>query len=275
MKTRKAKRAPKSSKGTRCASRGRSNKYQVGTSGFMVSRSQWLSLECLNCIEINSTFYNLPTPKVVDNWKALPDRVSFVIKASKYITHLKRLNDVKEAWNKLWTSISPLGKKLKAVLFQLPPSFGYSDVNLGRIKAMQAYIPKGIDIVFEFRNDTWFVPSTYEVFRKSKWCVAATYIQKKTGTSWMGTMPGGLNLPPRTAAFNYLRIHGARGYKGALTEGQLSDLRKALRKQKSSETYVMFNNTFFDPRSRSCTINDKKIKYAAVCNAVEFTNMLS
>ena len=71
-----------------------------------------------------------------------------------------------------------------------------------------------------------------------------------------------------------LRVHGARGYKGALSESQLVSLRKALRAQKSSETYVMFNNTFFDPRSRTCTVEGLKIKYAAVCNAVEFTNLL-
>lgn len=65
-----------------------------------------------------------------------------------------------------------------------------------------------------------------------KWCIAGTYIHKKPGTSWMETMPGGLNLPPRTAAFNYLRVHGARGYKGTLSESQLIYLRKALRAQK-------------------------------------------
>ena len=259
---------------TRCRTRSVSNKYQVGTSGFMVSRAQWLSLECLNCIEINSTFYSLPTAKVVSNWSELPERVSFVIKASKYITHIKRLKDVKEAWSKLWERISPMGKRLRAVLFQLPPSFAFSETNLDRIVAMHTYVPKGLNVAFEFRNDTWFRREVYEAFRKMKWCVAATYIQKKTGTSWLGTMPGGLNLPPRTAAFNYLRVHGARGYKGALSESQLISLRKALRSQKSSETYVMFNNTFFDPRSQTCTVEGQKIKYAAVCNAVEFTNLL-
>lgn len=259
---------------TRCRKRNESNKYQVGTSGFMVSRAQWISLECLNCIEINSTFYSLPTEKVISNWSKLPARVSFVIKASKYMTHIKRLKDVEEAWKELWGRISPLGKRLRAVLFQLPPTFGFSDTNLDRIVAMHEYIPRDLNVVFEFRNATWFRPDVYRAFRKMKWCVAGTYIQKKNGASWMGTMPGGLNLPPRTATFNYLRVHGARGYKGELSETQLISLRKALRAQKSLETYVMFNNTFFDPRSRTCTIGDQKIKYAAVCNAAEFTNLL-
>ena len=274
MKTKKRRSRKPSSNATLCRTRGRSNKYQIGTSGFMVSRSQWLALECLNCIEINGTFYRLPTAKVVDNWKQLPDRVSFVIKASKYITHIKRLKDVRDAWEQLWARISPLGRRLRGVLFQLPPSFNYTDVNLRRIVDMQKYIPKSLDVVFEFRNDSWFNTETYKIFRSSKWCVAATYIQKKAGTSWMGTMPGGLNLPPRTASFTYLRIHGARGYKGALSHETLVSLHKTLRKQKGTDTYIMFNNTFFDSRNETCTIEGQKIKYAAICNAVEFTNIL-
>ena len=211
---------------------------------------------------------------MVGNWNELPKRVSFVIKASKYITHTKRLKDVREAWNKLWKRIYPLRKRLRAIMFQLPPSFEFSDVNLGRIVEMHTYIPHDLKIAFEFRNYTWYRAEVYRAFSNMKWCIAGTYIHKKPGTSWMGTMPGGLNLPPRTAAFNYLRVHGARGYKGALSESQLIYLRKALRAQKSSETYVMFNNTFFDPRSQMCTIEDLNIKFAAIYNAVEFTDLL-
>ena len=90
----------------------------------------------------------------------------------------------------------------------------------------------------------------------------------------MGTMPGGLNLPPRTADFTYLRIHGARGSKGALNDETLREIRAQLKKQKGRKTFVMFNNTFFDPRSKYCTINGTKVKYAAVCNAVEFSNIV-
>jgi uncharacterized protein YecE (DUF72 family) len=257
-----------------CLLRDSGNKYQIGTSGFMVSRAQWLSLSCLNCIEINSTFYALPSAKVVENWKALPERVSFVMKASKYITHIKRLKDVEEAWTKFYTSIRPLGRRLRAVLIQLPPSYAFSSENLGRIVAMHRYVPEDLPIAVEFRHDSWFQDATYAAFRTMRWCICGTYVQKRKGAMWMGTMPAGLNLPPKTASFNYLRVHGARGYKGALGREQLESLQDALRKQRTRETYVMFNNTFFDPRSRSCTINGMRIKYAAVCNAVEFTDVI-
>ena len=108
-----------------------------------------------------------------------------------------------------------------------------------------------------------------------KWCIAGTYIQKKEGTTyWMGTMPSGLNLPPKTSAFNYMRIHGSRGYRGSLDRDELTKLRNSLNKQKCNESFVMFNNTFFDSRSKHCTVDGIKIKYAAVCNAAEFTNIV-
>ena len=80
-----------------CKTRAASNKYQIGTSGFMVSQSQWLGFKCLNCIEINGTFYRLPSPATVEKWRAFPPHMGIVIKASKYITHIKRLKDVKES----------------------------------------------------------------------------------------------------------------------------------------------------------------------------------
>ena len=258
-----------------CKTRNASNKYQIGTSGFMVSQSQWLDMKCLNCIEMNGTFYKLPSEKTIEKWRAFPSHVGIAIKASKYITHIKRLKDVKDAWNLLWEKISPLGDRLHCVLFQLPPSFSYKDENLQRIVDMKKYMPKDLRVAFEFRNISWFNKDTYKIFKKLKWCVAGTYIQKKTGTKWMGTMPGGLNLPPRTSNFTYLRIHGARGYKGSLSEDKLRDIRTAIKKQKGRKIFVMFNNTFFDPRSKFCIINGKKVKYAAVCNAVEFTNLIT
>ena len=241
----------------------------------MISQASWLKMDCLNCIEINGTFYRLPTPNTVERWRAFPSHVGIVIKASKYITHIKRLKDVKEAWNTLWSAIKPLGDKLHCILFQLPPSFSYKPENVQRIKDMHKYIPRNLKIAFEFRHAGWFNPETYKVFRGLHWCVAGTYIQKKDGTAWMGTMPGGLNLPPATTNFTYMRIHGARGYKGALSESTLRQIRTALNKQRGgNRKFVMFNNTFFDPRSGHCTIGNTKVKYAAVCNAVQFTNLV-
>ena len=249
-------------------------KYQIGTSGFMVSQNIWFKLDCLNCIEINSSFYRLPSKETIEKWRNFPENVGVTIKASKYITHIKRLHDVEEGWKILWNSIEPLGSKLQAILFQLPPSFTYNDENMKRIMKMHKYIPTHLNIVFEFRDISWFTKDVYDNFKKMGWCIAGTYIIKQTGSSWMGTMPAGLKLPPRTSSFNYLRIHGNRGYKGSLDSNQLKDIKQKMDKQGGDKSFVMFNNAFFDPRSNFCTVNKYKIRYAAVCNAVEYSSLL-
>ena len=90
----------------------------------------------------------------------------------------------------------------------------------------------------------------------------------------MGTMPPGLNLPPKTAPYNYMRIHGSRGYKGRLDEEKLRSISTALKEQVPSHSYTMFNNTFFTKKNDYCLINNKVVKYAAVLNAAEFSKIL-
>ena len=229
-------------------------------------------MPCLNCIELNSSFYRIPSDRLIGSLNKLPDRIDIVIKASKYITHIKRLKDVEEAWGKLWSQISKLGPKLKCVLFQLPPSFNKTDVNVERIQAMKKYLPSNIDIAFEFRNKSWLEDSTYEVFRALDWCVVGTFIEKRQGQTWVGTMPNGLYMPPKTANYNYIRIHGKKGWKGQLSKAQLREIRDAMDGQAVRTSYVMFNNTFFDPRSGHCMVEGERVGYAAVCNAVEFAD---
>ena len=270
MKTRKRSRTARGQKSLKCGRR-HDDRLMVGTSGFMVSQSKWSQLACLNCIEINSTFYRVPTEKVVRGWMELPAHVGFVVKASKYITHIKRLKDVSDAWSLLWKAIAPLGKRLKCVLFQLPPSFSMKPENLSRITIMKKFLPKGVNIAFEFRNKSWFIDPVYTKMRKLKWCVVATFVQKTDGESWMGNMPSGLLLPPLTCDFSYLRVHGMKGYKGELGDNVLSSIRKSLTSQGPKFSIVMFNNTFFKQRSDYCTVDGEKIKYAAVCDAARFS----
>jgi len=266
---------PKLMSNVACPAREAAAKYQVGTSGFMVSKSLWTRLPCLNCIEINSTFYHLPQASTVERWKELPPRVGVVIKASKYITHQKRLHDVREAWERLWALIQPLGRRLRCVLFQLPPSFHYNDVNMVRVTDMRSYLPDGLDVAFEFRDKSWFVDPVYDKMKSARFCMVGTFIKKSENAKWLGTMPKGLLLPPRTARISYLRVHGGRGYRGSLTQAQLEEIRGALAGQETQNTFVMFNNTFFDRRGQYCDVAGHQVKYAAVCNAAQFASSLT
>jgi len=246
-------------------------RFQVGTSGFMTTQKQWCKMGALNCIEFNSSFYKIPSDKSIENLLSLPDNISVIIKVSKYITHIKRLKDIKDAWLRLWQQISKLRSKLKCVLFQMPPSFMQTCLNIQRIIDIKSYVSDDLNVAFEFRHISWLNKYTTELFNKLKWCIVGTYIIKQNNSKWIGTMPSGLCIYDETCNFNYIRIHGKKGWKGLITNVELQKIKERMAVQKVSTSIVMFNNTFFEHKTTERKlINDLPIKYAAVQNAVEF-----
>ena len=261
--------------------RTRRTKYQIGTSGFMTSRKRWDSLSCLNAIEYNSSFYSLPTEASLKKLnESLPEGVEVVAKVSKYITHTKRLKDVEESWKLFWDRMSFLGKeRFRTVLFQMPPTFKRSDITVARIQALKTYIPEDVNVVFEFRDVSWLTNETYELFKELRWCISGTWIQKTdTNVKWMGTMPPGLYIPPRTAPYSYLRVHGQRGFRGYLSADQLAAIKNRLSKISVETSYVFFNNVFFPDRKDYCLVEtalgEIPMSYSAVCNAIEMANSI-
>ena len=254
------------------------NKFLVGTSGYIGSKNQWLSIPNLNCLEVNSTFYRLPTENSINNLLSLTQNpehkdLVFSVKVSRFITHIKRFNDCKEAWVKFNNSIKGLGDKLKVFLFQTPPSFKYNKINFERLKKL-TFLPKtgsNLNIVFEFRDKSWFdKEDVVRLFKRDNWVMGGTLINSK---GWLGTMPDGIHLPTKTANCCYLRIHGGRGYRGNYDKKQLKKIMVAMDNQKCGINYVIFNNVFFSDRGKTCKINKKKIRYAALCNAETFGNL--
>jgi uncharacterized protein YecE (DUF72 family) len=132
------------------------------------------------------------------------------------------------------------------------------------------YLPKNIDIVFEFRDKSWFNKDIVSLFKSKGWVIGGTLIKKKKGQYWMGDMPDGMHLPNKTTNCTYLRIHGARGYRGSFKLNQLKEIKKKVMAKGTKTNYVIFNNVFFDNRSETCSIKKKKIRYAALCNASKF-----
>jgi len=257
-------------------------KFITGTSGYIGSRSDWLDMPDVDCLEINSTFYKLPTESSIKNYVELtktPDHKNLVysVKVSKFITHMKRLNDCKSAWQIFHKSVKGLGDRLRVFLFQLPPSFKYNDVNLSRLEKL-TYLPKTtakLNIVFEFRDSSWFnKKDVISLFKKNSWVIGATLINKeKSSNKWMGDMPGGLHLPERTTNCTYLRIHGGRGFRGEYDKKELDNIEKQILLKKTTTNYVIFNNVFFNKRGKTCKYNKRSIRYAALCNASEFGKM--
>lgn len=114
-------------------------------------------------VEINNTFYRMPTEKAVAAWAEItPERFKLTLKAPKLITHIKRLRECEEPVRRFLEVAATLGPKLGALLFQLPP-FARKDVPL--LEVFLALLPAGARVTFEFRHASWFDDETYAALR--------------------------------------------------------------------------------------------------------------
>jgi uncharacterized protein YecE (DUF72 family) len=159
-------------------------------------------LERFDTVEINNSFYRLPAKSAIEGWcRETPPNFCFAVKASRYITHNRKLNDPVNTVEKFMTVIEKLEKRLGPVLFQLPPLW---KLNLERLEQFLGGLPKHHRYVFEFRNPTWNVPEVYALLRRHN---AAYCIYELAG----------YQSPIQiTADFAYVRLHGpgANKYQG-------------------------------------------------------------
>src|SRR5216683_4317133 len=152
-------------------------KLHVGTSGY--SYKEWKgnfypedlpAKEMLSyysrrlpAVEINNTFYRLPQPSMIENWKAqVPAQFRFSIKATQRITHIKRLNNVADETKYLLETAALLEERLGVVLFQLPPNM---KKDADRLKTFLDLLPADTRAAFEFRHETWFDDETFDLLR--------------------------------------------------------------------------------------------------------------
>jgi uncharacterized protein YecE (DUF72 family) len=153
-------------------------KIHVGTSGY--SYKEWKGIfypekisptemlrfysERLGAVEINNTFYHMPTESVLNSWAGqVPDDFVFALKAPQVMTHFKRLKNVDEEAEYLFRTLAVLKKKLGPVLFQFPRSFRADPPAL---KSLLALIPGRISCAFEFRNPSWYDGEILDLLRK-------------------------------------------------------------------------------------------------------------
>jgi len=148
-------------------------------------------------VEVNNTFYRMPTPKAVEAWAAgVPEGFVFVLKAPQRITHFARLRDVDEPVRLFCDTARALGAKLGPLLFQLPPNF---KVDTGRLADLLALLPPGVRAAFEFRNATWFTNEVY------------TRLAGKNAALCIADNDDGATPAVATADWGYLRLR-ATGY---------------------------------------------------------------
>ncbi len=149
--------------------------------------------ERLPAVEINNTFYRMPKPAVLEGWAAqVPEGFRFVLKASRRITHHKRLKDAEDEVGFLYRTAATLGERLGAILFQLPP---YLHKDLARLERFLAGLPSAHAAAFEFRHPSWFEDDVVDRLRDA----GAALCCADTGE--------GNDAPlAATAEFGYLRL---------------------------------------------------------------------
>lgn len=187
--------------------------------------------------EVNYSFYHLPRPSTYQKWVAqVPEEFVFAVKASRLITHVKRLVDVEEPWRVFVKNARALGLHLGPILFQFPPSLrcdrsrleGF--LNIAR-QAVSKFPP--LRLVFEFRHESWFVDDIYRLLSR---CDAALCIADSP------------RYPRRdvlTAGFAYLRFHGrTKLFASCYTKNELADEAKTIDRylRNGLDVYAYFNN---------------------------------
>ena len=145
-------------------------------------------------VEVNNSFYQLPKAETFDQWRnGSPAEFIFSVKASRYITHMKKLKDPDDTLPLLLERSSLLDKKLGPVLFQLPPKWKF---NRDRFAEFLNALPDRFRCAFEFRDTSWLNDAAYE-------------IMKKHGVAFcIYELAGRISPKEVTADFVYVRLHG-------------------------------------------------------------------
>jgi uncharacterized protein YecE (DUF72 family) len=184
-----------------------------------------------NSVELNNSFYHLPKRETFEQWKErTPPHFLFSVKASRYITHNKKLHEAKEAVKLLLHNAQGLAEKMGPILYQLPPGW---KVNTERFAEFLKSIPKGFRSTFEFRNPTWYTPDVINLLKQFN-CAFCIY-----------NLSGHLSPLEVTADFVYIRLHGPGGkYQGSYSESELQTWADRIRKwqAKEKDVYIYFDN---------------------------------
>jgi uncharacterized protein YecE (DUF72 family) len=196
--------------------------------------SRWLEhyATLFDTVEVNATFYRLPLRSSVASWvEQTPPDFVFAVKASRYLTHVKRLTDLGPGLERYYERIEPLveSPKLGPVLWQLPERFHRDDE---RLSGALARLPRGRHC-FEFRHPSWFVGDVYELLRAhGAALVVGDTPQRPFQTHEL------------TADWTFVRFHhGHRGRRGNYAESELEEWAGRIERWREDvDVYAYFNN---------------------------------
>lgn len=218
---------------------------RVGTSGWSydhwkgcfypanLPKSGWLNhyLNHFNTVELNASFYRLPRRTSFENWyHKTPDGFLWSIKASRYITHIKKLEEPAETLERFYESVGALGEKLGVILFQLPPSLSFHPLALDNFcKSLKSEYRSSLEV----RHSSWIDEEMFNILRKYNvaFCISDT----------AGRFPYHEEL---TADFTYIRLHGSHSlYTSNYEEEELRSWARKIRKW-GLTTFLYFDNDY-------------------------------
>jgi len=211
---------------------------RAGTSGFSYApwrgafypaelpARRWLAYyaERLPAVEINNTFYRLPKASVLAGWtEQVPDDFRFAVKASRRITHIKRLQAADDETNYLIETLGALGARLGAVLFQLPPNL---KLDLPRLERFLDLLAGRVPAAFEFRHPSWREDAVVGALRARGASLCAADVEGEPAPELVATAP-----------FAYVRLR-----REAYAAGDLAEWVAKLRARAAQDAYVFFKH---------------------------------
>lgn len=219
----------------------------IGTSGYQydhwrgdfypedLAKSEWFGhyAKTFETVEINNTFYNLPSEDTFKRWKkAAPEGFCYALKYSRYGTHMKRLKDPETHVDHFWERAKLLGGKRGPILVQLPPRW---HANAERLDAFLDYTSGHADWVVEMRDPTWLCDEIYDVLRKHK-AALCLHDMLENEHPWV-----------LTADWTYLRFHGTSPnskYEGSYPAQTLKKYARRIvdELEAGHDVYAYFNN---------------------------------
>jgi uncharacterized protein YecE (DUF72 family) len=237
----------------------------IGTSGWQyrdwretfyprgVRQADWLAhyAERFATVEVNNAFYRLPEAATFARWaRTVPDDFMFAVKASRFLTHIRRLRDPEAPVHLLLERARALGPRLGPVLLQLPPNFR-ADVD--RLDATLAAFGREVRVAVEFRHPSWF---TDEV---------RALLEERGAALCLADRKGVITPLWRTADFGFLRMHEGRASPHPCYGREARErwaVRLAELWRPHEDVYAYFNND-----TRACALRDARLFSAAVARA--------
>jgi uncharacterized protein YecE (DUF72 family) len=221
------------------------SKLFVGTSGWNYDHwrngvfyppgmpsSKWLDhyVRHFNSVELNVTFYRLVRKETFAGWyKKTPKDFYFVVKGSRFITHIKRIKSVAEPLDLFLKNAAPLKEKLLTVLWQFAPGF---KKDLKRLEIFLKLLAKKSKDrqSFEFRHPSWFDREVYDLLKQYNACLCVAHSDRHPC------------VKVETADFLYLRFHGGTLYRSNYPDDQLKEWAEYAKKFRRKDILAYFNN---------------------------------